>query len=170
MATLGAAVLAYKLGVPMQKLKSALQELTSKPHLMEGRVVNGMTVIDDTANAAPEGVLDALESMQWFSGTKILMTAGITELGAIRGESARRFGAAASKVFDYIILVGKENTRAIRSGIMSAGFLPDRLMTAETTAAAWQLAKETQGSERIILLESDLAFGDHAENERKASE
>ena len=86
------------------------------------------------------------------------------------GESARRFGAAASKVFDYIILVGKENTRAIRSGIMSAGFLPDRLMTAETTAAAWQLAKETQGSERIILLESDLAFGDHAENERKASE
>ena len=73
-------------------------------------------------------------------------------------------------MFDYIILVGKENTRAIRSGIMSAGFLPDRLMTAETTAAAWQLAKETQGSERIILLESDLAFGDHAENERKASE
>ncbi len=170
MATLGAAVLAYKLGVPMQKLKSALQELTSKPHLMEGRVVNEMTVIDDTANAVPEGVLDALESMQWFSGTKILMTAGITELGAIRGESARRFGAAASKVFDYIILVGKENTRAIRSGIMSAGFLPDRLMTAETTAAAWQLVKETQGSERIILLESDLAFGDHAENERKASE
>ncbi len=53
---------------------------------------------------------------------------------------------------------------------MSAGFLPDRLMTAETTAAAWQLAKETQRSERIILLESDLAFGDHAENERKASE
>ena len=170
MATLGAAVLAYKLGVPMQKLKSAVSELTSKPHLMEGRVVNGMTVIDDTANAVPEGVLDALETMQWFSGTKILITAGITELGAIRGESARRFGTAASKVFDYIILVGKENTRAIRSGIMSAGFLPDRLMTADTTAAAWQLAKETQGSERIILLESDLAFGDHAENERKASE
>ncbi|MEK7205232.1 MAG: UDP-N-acetylmuramoyl-tripeptide--D-alanyl-D-alanine ligase, partial [candidate division NC10 bacterium] len=68
----------------------------------------------------------------------------------------RRFGQAAAAVCDYVVLVGPEQTRPIRDGLMDRGFPQDRVLVARN---ADEVADRLAGVVRpgdVLLYENRL--------------
>lgn len=155
---MGAIAAAYKMGVPMNKLKMGVRRIQSVPHRLELVKHGAVSILDDAYNSNPSGAKVALETLDLFENkVKILVTPGMVELGAKEDEYNKEFGEQAAKVCDYIILVGEKNTKAIKKGAEEAGFATDKLFVKNTLTEATQLMYELEaGKEKVILLENDL--------------
>ena len=67
------------------------------------------------------------------------------------------FGTEAAKVCDYIVLVGKMQTKPIYNGIISTGYPEDRVFAADSLNEALEKAKSYKtDKKKIVLLENDL--------------
>ena len=98
----------------MGGLREAVAGLTPAPRRLEVREEGGIVKILDVANANPRGAAMALEVLGQFSGgSRILITPGMVELGAVETEENRRLGeqAAATRVEDAIRAVIAEGER-----------------------------------------------------------
>lgn len=122
---------ARELGVPFPALREAVAGLAPPPKRLEVREEGGIVKILDVANANPRGAQMALEVLAQFpGGARILITPGMVELGPLEAEENRRFGQAAAAVCDHVVLVGPEQTRPIRDGLLQQGYPADRILTA----------------------------------------
>src|SRR5690606_3808483 len=77
-----AAALAYKLGVSLEEIAQKITELKPVPHrlqLIESG--GGLTIIDDSFNANLEGAKAALNVLKSFLQKKIVITAGLVDMG-----------------------------------------------------------------------------------------
>ena len=128
---LAAVAAAREFGVPLPTMREAVAALAPAPKRLEVREEGGIVKILDVANANPRGAQMALEVLAQFQGgSRILITPGMVELGPIEAEENRRFGQAAAAVCDQVVLVGPEQTRPIRDGLIERGFPADRILTA----------------------------------------
>ncbi|MEK6715881.1 MAG: UDP-N-acetylmuramoyl-tripeptide--D-alanyl-D-alanine ligase [candidate division NC10 bacterium] len=128
---LAAVAAAREFGVPLPAMREAVAALAPAPMRLEVREEGGIVKILDVANANPRGAQMALEVLAQFQGgSRILITPGMVELGPIEAEENRRFGQAAAAVCDQVVLVGPEQTRPIRDGLIERGFPADRILTA----------------------------------------
>ena len=155
----GAIALAHTLGVPLKALVSPVRRLKGAPHRLELSQRGATTIIDDAYNSNPNGTKVALNTLAMFDGAKILVTPGMVELGEKQDEYNREFGVNASKVCDYIILVGQAQTKSIAQGIRSnASFNARNLIICDDIQEAFtQLASINTGERnKIVLLENDL--------------
>ena len=107
----GAIAVANELGIPMEELVHAVKTLEAVPHRLELIRGNNATIIDDAYNSNPVGAKMALDTLNCFDGCKIIITPGMVELGAKQDECNGEFGRQMTKVCDYIVLVGKEQTK-----------------------------------------------------------
>jgi UDP-N-acetylmuramoyl-tripeptide--D-alanyl-D-alanine ligase len=122
---------ALELGVPLAVLREPVAALRPAPRRLEVREEGGIVKILDVANANPLGAEMALEVLgQFEGGSRILITPGLVELGPIQAEENRRLGQRAAAVCDYVVLVGTEQTRPIREGLLERGFPTERLLGA----------------------------------------
>ena len=155
---MGAIAAAHKFGVPMAKLRMGVRRIQSVPHRLELVKHGAVSILDDAYNSNPNGAKVALETLDLFENkVKILVTPGMVELGAKEDEYNKAFGEQAAKVCDYIILVGENNTKAIKKGAEEAGFSKDKLFVKNSLNEATQLMYELEaGKEKVILLENDL--------------
>lgn len=148
---------ARELGVPFPALCEAVAGLAPAPKRLEVREEGGIVKILDVANANPRGAQMALEVLAQFpGGARILITPGMVELGPLEAEENRRFGQAAAAVCDHVVLVGPEQTRPIRDGLLQQGFPADRILTARN---ADEVADRLAGIVRpgdILLYENRL--------------
>jgi UDP-N-acetylmuramoyl-tripeptide--D-alanyl-D-alanine ligase len=144
-------------GVPLEAMREAVATLRPAPQRLEVREEGGIVKILDVANANPRGAQMALEVLAQFGGgSRILITPGMVELGPIEAEENRRFGQAAAAVCDYVVLVGPEQTRPIRDGLMDRGFPQDRVLVARN---ADEVADRLAGVVRpgdVLLYENRL--------------
>ena len=128
---LAAVAAAREFGVPLPAMREAVAALAPAPMRLEVREEGGIVKILDVANANPRGAQMALEVLAQFQGgSRILITPGMVELGPIEADENRRFGQAAAAVCDQVVLVGPEQTRPIRDGLIERGFPADRILTA----------------------------------------
>jgi UDP-N-acetylmuramoyl-tripeptide--D-alanyl-D-alanine ligase len=153
----GAIAVAHTFGISMKKLKLAVSRVEGVPHRLQ-LIPKGLnTVIDDAYNANPEGTQAALETLSLFDCEKVLVTPGMVELGEKQNEENEKFGRQAARVCDYIILVGEQNTRAIKKGVLAESFPAEKLFTEETlNDAVTRMYSIDSGREKAILLENDL--------------
>ena len=154
----GAIAVANTLGIPMNKLVSKVKQIESVPHRLQ-MIKNGSAIIiDDAYNSNPSGAKYALDALSKFNGVKILITPGMIELGTEEYQKNYEFGAYATKICDYIILVGKKQTKPIYDGIISKKFDKDKLIIVEDVKVGIQEAYKinSDGRQKIILLENDL--------------
>ena len=155
---LGAIAYAHGTGIPLEKLTLPVKRIQAVPHRLQlldkG---NGLTFIDDAYNSNPSGCRAALAVLELFDACRILVTPGMVELGAKQEELNLEFGKEAAKSCDYIVLVGKEQTKPIYKGIKEAGydmenvFVADGLNEALAQVQAYQTDKK-----KVVLLENDL--------------
>lgn len=154
----GAMAICCELGIPLAKLKGQVRKLEGVPHRLQLIRRNGITIIDDAYNSNPTGANAAIDALALFDGCRILVTPGMVELGEKQDELNRAFGAYAAKVCEYVMLVGKKQTQSIYEGLVSAGYPEDRIYVADVLQDALSKAYgvDSQGKEKIILLENDL--------------
>ncbi len=154
----GAIAVCCELGIPLVKLKGQVRKLESVPHRLQMIRRNGITIIDDAFNSNPTGANAAIDALALFDGCKILVTPGMVELGEKQDELNREFGVYAASVCDYVMLVGRKQTQSIYKGLVLTGYPEDRIFVADDLQEALSKAYEvdSEGAEKIILLENDL--------------
>ncbi len=154
----GAAALAYKLGVDIKDIAFAISRLTPTPHRLEMKSsMAGSLLIDDAYNANPEGCLEAVNVLGSFTGMKkAIITPGLVELGEKEYECNKALGAAAAKVCDKIILVGKQRSVPLADGVREQGFNEDNLFVADSFKNAMEIYSQFADSNTVVLLENDL--------------
>lgn len=114
---MAAVVVASRLGMNLRDIAQAIKslqapEMTMKPY----KGPAGSTLIDDTFNANPDGVLAAISYMKLFSGKKILVFQPMIELGEEDSRLHQEVGETAAKVCDQIYLTNKNFYESISQG------------------------------------------------------
>ena len=155
---LGAIAYAAGTGIALEKLVLPVKRIAAVPHRLQlldkG---NGVTYIDDAYNSNPSGAKAALDVLGLFDACRILVTPGMVELGAKQEELNKEFGKQAAASCDYIVLVGREQTAPIYSGIQEAGFDMERVFVADGLNEALAKVQEYRtDKKKIVLLENDL--------------
>ena len=155
---LAAATVAQAAGVSMREIAGAIGRLQPVPHRLEVHTgPDGVTSIDDAYNSNPVGAAGALAALAEFkTGRRILVTPGMVELGAEQDARNEEFGAAAAKVCDYVILVGRNQTAAIRRGLVGAGFAEDRAVSVKNLNSGLEAMKGIVRAGDVVLFENDL--------------
>jgi len=154
---LGAISIANQLGISMEELVYPVKTLEPVSHRLELTKGKTATIIDDAYNSNPVGAKMALDTLNCFTGTKILITPGMVELGSKQDECNKEFGENAALVCDYIVLVGKEQTKAIYEGIKSKNFSQDKIFISDSFNEGMKWIKNINcDSEKIVLIENDL--------------
>ncbi|HEX7590787.1 MAG TPA: UDP-N-acetylmuramoyl-tripeptide--D-alanyl-D-alanine ligase [Candidatus Limnocylindrales bacterium] len=155
---LAAASVARAADVSMREIAGAIGRLQPVPHRLEVHTgADGVTIIDDAYNSNPVGAAGALAALAEFkTGRRILVTPGMVELGTEQDARNEEFGAAAAKVCDYVILVGRNQTAAIRRGLVGAGFAEDRAISVKNLNDGLEAMRGIVRAGDIVLFENDL--------------
>ncbi len=153
----GAIAVANQMGIKMEELVFAVKKLEAVPHRLELVKGNTASIIDDAYNSNPVGAKMALDTLACFEGVKILITPGMVELGSQQDKCNYEFGANAAGVCDYIVLVGREQTKAIYEGIISKKFDEKKLFIADSFDEGMSFIKDIKvDREKFVLIENDL--------------
>ena len=154
----GCIAVANKLGISMKTLVQRVKLIEGVEHRQQLITSGSDLIIDDAYNSNPSGAASALETLSMFDGEKILITPGMIELGDKQYDYNFEFGKQAAKVCNYIVLVGKKQTKPIYDGIMAMKFSKDKLQIVEDVKEGIKIARnlKTGKKRRIILLENDL--------------
>ena len=141
----------------MEELVYAVKSLEAVPHRLELTRGKNYTIIDDAYNSNPVGAKMALDTLGCFDGCKIIITPGMVELGSEQDRLNKEFGVNMARVCDYIVLVGKEQTKAIFEGILQERFDEKKIFVASSfdEGMEWIRGLEVD-KEKFVLMENDL--------------
>jgi UDP-N-acetylmuramoyl-tripeptide--D-alanyl-D-alanine ligase len=153
----GALAAANTLGIALEDLTVPVRRLHPVAHRLQLIEKGNTTLLDDAYNSNPVGSKAALETLGLFDGLKIMITPGMIELGTQEEFYNYEFGKSAATQCDYVILVGKKQTKPIEKGLMDAGFAADRLYVTDYFEDALKYAYSIKSDKhKFILLENDL--------------
>ena len=154
----GSIAVANKLGIPLQTLVNKVRQIEPVEHRLQIIRKGNDIIIDDAYNSNPVGSKSAVDTLCTFDGARIIVTPGMIELGDKEYELNYEFGKYCAKKCDYIVLVGKEQTKPIFDGIKEENFEDSKLFVASTLNEAMQFVYSLKVGDRskIILLENDL--------------
>ena len=150
---------AHFMGVSTKELVRRVKKLRPVEHRLQLLPKNGrVSIIDDAYNSNPNGFRGAIDTLAYFDAVKILVTPGMIELGEQEYDLNFEAGKHAASVCDYIILVGKTQTKALQDAVKSvSGFdSANRLFVVDRLEQIWPIIGEIPGQDLIVLLENDL--------------
>lgn len=155
---LAAVALGHYLGESFEELILGVKKIETIPHRLELKKAGTMTIIDDSYNSNPVGSKMALDVLSMMDGLKVVVTPGMIELGEKQDEYNKQFGKYISEVADYVILVGKEQTKPILDGLLENHYNHDKIKVINDVKQAFPLAESLKEPDRQIylLLENDL--------------
>ncbi len=151
-----AVAVADMLGLNLGEISSAISRLNPIKHRLELIKSGGLTILDDSYNANPEGIKCALEVLKEFKGNKYVVTPGIVELGFMENEKNLEFGKLLSKIADGVILVGRARALKIREGLLLEGYPTDKIYMVSDLNEAKAKISEIAKPNDVVLFENDL--------------
>ncbi|MDZ7683593.1 MAG: UDP-N-acetylmuramoyl-tripeptide--D-alanyl-D-alanine ligase [Fodinibius sp.] len=146
------------LGLRLRTMGIAARRMQPVEHRLELKQQGDITVIDDAFNSNPVGAKNAVETLAEFkSGRQIIITPGMIELGELQDEKNREFGEQIGRAdLDLVILVGQNQTRAIREGIKSTGFDMSKVIVERSLYDANRTMHNFAEEGDVVLYENDL--------------
>ena len=154
---LGAIAFGKYKGMTIQELQYGVRKLKPIPHRLERKKVGNKTIIDDAYNSNPVGSKMALDVLKLMDGIKIVVTPGMIELGEEEYNLNKKYGEYISEVADYVILVGKNQTKPIYDGLIQKKFNKTKIIIINDIKEAFKIIDEIKSEkEKYILLENDL--------------
>ena len=145
---------ALKLGLSDEQIINGIKSVKAVAHRLE-LLYNGIdTIIDDSYNANECGAQSALKTLGKFSGTKIVITPGIVELGKDQATANYRLGKSCAENCDYAVFLGVNKSFLYR-GAIDGGMKSENIKLVKTLNDATAELKKIKGA-RVILFENDL--------------
>lgn len=154
----GALAVANKLDIPFDKLQARVRMIEPVEHRLQIIKKGNDIIIDDAYNSNPSGSKSAVETLNTFEGVKIVVTPGMIELGDKEYELNYEFGKYCAKNADYIVLVGKKQTKPIYDGAINEKFDEQKIIVVDTLNEGLKkvYSSNVGNNRRVILLENDL--------------
>jgi len=147
---------AHRLGVPYERMRTAVLRLAPAPHRLELKRGGAYTIIDDAYNANPTGARNALETLALCRGTRIVMTPGMVELGERQDTLNREMARYAASCCDVAVLIGRQ-APILREGLLAGGMTETAIHTFDTVEQGFAFVTTVPGGrERMVLLLNDL--------------
>lgn len=147
---------ALELGIEPEIIVKAVEDLSQVEHRLELKKINGFNFIDDAFNSNPSGCLYALKALSMMEGRRVIVTPGLIDLGEQENRANYDFGRNMINNADYVILVGKNQTRYIQKGLNDSGFNMENVITVDSIYDAFTYVYTNFTNEDTILLENDL--------------
>jgi UDP-N-acetylmuramoyl-tripeptide--D-alanyl-D-alanine ligase len=114
---LTAIAVARALGIPEARIAELLAAFRPRGNTFALRTENGVVVLDDTYNASRLSLLAAIDwARERAERPRVLLTAGLLELGAQESEILREAGHSARGVFERVIFTTNSGRRAFAEG------------------------------------------------------
>ena len=144
-------------GLRLRQMSHAVARLQPIEHRLALRHNGTHLVLDDAFNSNPQGAKNAVEVLGSFpSDSKIVVTPGMIELGDLQFEKNFEFGRQMAGNADYVLLVGKQQTRPIQEGLADRGFPEDRISIHRSLWEAQEHLKKIVNEDSVVLYENDL--------------
>ena len=153
---LAAILLGREFGMSIDELKRGVASVKTIEHRLELKPYGKNYIIDDAYNSNPVGSKMALEVLGLMDGKKIVVTPGMIELGDKQYEANYNFGTYISEVADYVILVGKNQTKPIYDGLIKSKYKKDNIYVINDVKEAFPIMNKLSTKKTYILLENDL--------------
>jgi len=120
---------------------------------------NGSLLVDDSYNASPIAVEEALETLRQIetSGKKIVMLGDMLELGKHSTEEHRRLGKLAATIVDEIWAVGNR-AKTFAEGAREAGMATEKIKTFDHSQNAGEAMLEKLRVGDIILIKGSQSI------------
>lgn len=147
---------ALALGIPVSEIITRLAQLPRPEHRQTVQSApSGITVIDDTYNANPDGARSAITALASAGAghRRVLVTPGMVELGREQASANEAFARQAAAVATDILIVGRTNRSALLRGA-AAGPAGVTLCADRSEAVAWVRRRLAAGD--AVLYENDL--------------
>lgn len=148
---------------PEKALAGLSAELNTPGRMRLLPAVKGATVIDDTYNASPVAMIEALHTLGGLkcgvkaveggivgAGKKIAILGDMMELGKLSAEAHRKAGLLAGTVVDVLVTVGVR-ARQIAEGALDAGLADEKIMQFDQAQEAGKYVESILGVGDIVL-------------------
>lgn len=150
-----AATVCFELGMSLEEIKEAVEELDFVEHRLQLIESNGVNILDDGYNSNIKGAEAAIETLKYFGGGKIAVTPGLVELGILEESENRALGEKLAGL-DCVILVGDTLVKPVKEGYLAAGGDAEKLHTAPTLDKAQEILKGVIKTGDTVLFLNDL--------------
>lgn len=156
---LAAAALGVVEGVPLTKIKIALESLEPFEHRLEAVLgPNGSVILDDTYNASPAAVEAAIDTLGEVSARRRVLVLGeMRELGKY---SEREHRSIAQKIYKEkvdLVFLGQGDANFIYDELKDLGFLEDRLEANLQNSQLVNKLLKTLGKGDVCLIKGSRA-------------
>jgi UDP-N-acetylmuramoyl-tripeptide--D-alanyl-D-alanine ligase len=158
---LGAMAVARELRMSDQEVSAAVREIDATfpgARIKKGR--DGITVIDATYSANPDGVMAALEYLKNLpgppageAGKKIIVMPCLIELGKASKEVHKRIGAKIAEVCDLAVITTADRLVDIKEGAKGS----EKIVFIENPTSIIEKIKSTTTAGDVVLLEGRVA-------------
>lgn len=153
---LSAIALGHELGMSIKQLQLGTKKIKTIEHRLELKKYNKITIIDDAYNSNPIGSKMALDVLNLMEGKKIIVTPGMIELGEEEYKLNKKFGMQIADVCDKVILVGKNQTKAIQDGLKEKKYDKAKIDIINDVKEAFTIINRLNEDNVYVLLENDL--------------
>ena len=153
---LASLLLAKELGLTYDEMIKGVSNIKPIEHRLQVKKMPNYTIIDDAYNSNPVGSKMALDVLNLMPGKKIVVTPGMIELKDMEYELNFEFGKHMASVADYVILVGKKQTKPIYDGLIKGKFNPENIFITNDVKEAYPKIEEVRNDKTYVLFENDL--------------
>lgn len=153
---LSAIALGKELGMSIKEMQLGTKKIKSIEHRLELKKSGRITYIDDAYNSNPVGSKMALDVLNLMEGKKIIVTPGMIELGEEEYKLNKEFGHQIAEVCDRVILVGKNQTKAIHDGLKEKKYDENKIDIINDVKEAFNIINRMHEDNIYVLLENDL--------------
>lgn len=138
--------------ISYKKIKESLKTLKpfkGRMNILEGK--NGSIIIDDTYNANPASVIEALDFLSVQKGRKIAVLGTMGELGDYEKKGHAEVGEKAAKTADLLVTVGEIANKYIPEAAQNAGMPEGKISSFNNSDEAGEHLKKIIRGGDIIL-------------------
>lgn len=154
---LAAIALGRELGESISDLQQGVKSVQPVEHRLELKKIGNFYQIDDAYNSNPVGAKGALEVLDMMPGIKVVVTPGMIELGEKEEYYNQVFGEQIARVADYVVLIGKNQTKPIYNGLKLQGYDMDQVIVYNDVREAYKFIGGLKSKEEVYaLFENDL--------------
>lgn len=152
---LGATLVAKELGMNIREIAKACEKIDQKSGGMQLKQgIEGISIIDSTYSANPDGVISALEYLKIWPKEKVIVMPCLIELGANSGGIHRRIGKKIAEVCNLAIITTKDRFKEIKEGAINVGIGSKNILFIDDPKKIFEMIKSFCEPGDVVLLMS----------------